>query len=696
MPRDREYFSEWDGWAERWVEPNDTYVGDFHSTPQEGAQSVADWVISEIFDLTLANAGKGSSLPGYDIKYRNAYDMIQLSLAYHLKDNQLYECYANEIGEIEYYRVGDSAGGSSDIDEVYTIPSVAKVKPVDHVMIIGYDPPPRRVVGSEYNLFTFYNEYIQFDDSIDPDDIDYDTYPKYHAWADILGPEQCTYAKEGYIEYGDPSFDQERILVEADIIQPPYDNVVTYIYKMNIDWFEPGSTRVEFANRTPRYTVLDDMGNLLTRKWVENNKYVSEFCRGDQEPTDDEIRTHGVQLPDSDNRKFLGVREVYIYGYRVERIHLDYYVEGNERVKGPNTFLIDVNTTLAEPFRLSRGDDYIVVKDPESATGHYKIIFPCNIHPDYVEYFGGLAEGEVDVRISPASIYTDTETDVLVRKNILDIFNPEPTVEGVLKDGTTKADNSTQLNVSIFPMGEGQSGYVVEKLVVVYDWDNPCVALYDENNQVTLANMQNVSVTFYPIIMHDARAPIAYDGQLLDPASVLPDYDVNTVQNLETELYSRAFNELSQGDIKMTLPFIDADAALSISTNLRDLVNTSEGQQATIVCNPGSEPRLGADVGNGMVINSIDYSFQDSSQYLISIQAGPMWLGMSGWDTAVYQNKTERLQLEGVVIGTYDNNHKCQVDIQQIGVMECINGTRDIIEKGDRVTVSIYNNPVTM
>jgi hypothetical protein len=132
-----------------------------------------------------------------------------------------------------------------------------------------------------------------------------------------------------------------------------------------------------------------------------------------------------------------------------------------------------------------------------------------------------------------------------------------------------------------------------------------------------------------------------------------------------------------------------------MSNNLLDLANTSEGIQATITCNPGSEPRLGADVGDGMVINSIDYSYQDSSQYLISIQAGPMWLGASGWDTSVYQNKTERLQLEGIVIGTYDNNHKCQVEIQQIGVMECINGTRDIIEKGDRVTVTVHNNPVT-
>jgi hypothetical protein len=44
MPRDREYFSDWDNWAEKWVLPNETYVNDFHTAPLEGDQSVADWV----------------------------------------------------------------------------------------------------------------------------------------------------------------------------------------------------------------------------------------------------------------------------------------------------------------------------------------------------------------------------------------------------------------------------------------------------------------------------------------------------------------------------------------------------------------------------------------------------------------------------------------------------------------------------
>jgi hypothetical protein len=69
-------------------------------------------------------------------------------------------------------------------------------------------------------------------------------------------------------------------------------------------------------------------------------------------------------------------------------------------------------------------------------------------------------------------------------------------------------------------------------------------------------------------------------------------------------------------------------------------------------------------------------------------------MGISGWDTSIYQNKTERLQLEGIVTGVDISQTKCQVKVDQLGVMDCINGSKEILEKGDRVAVTIHNNPV--
>ena len=68
---------------------------------------------------------------------------------------------------------------------------------------------------------------------------------------------------------------------------------------------------------------------------------------------------------------------------------------------------------------------------------------------------------------------------------------------------------------------------------------------------------------------------------------------------------------------------------------------------------------------------------------------------MSGWDTTLYQNQTVQLQREGVVTNVYPNNMKCQVNLGDLGMMECINSTKDVLERGDRVSVTIYNNPIS-
>ena len=102
------------------------------------------------------------------------------------------------------------------------------------------------------------------------------------------------------------------------------------------------------------------------------------------------------------------------------------------------------------------------------------------------------------------------------------------------------------------------------------------------------------------------------------------------------------------------------------------------------------------EVIDGKTINSINYSYQDSSQYLISVQAGPKWQGIGGWDSSVYQNKTERVQLEGVVSYVYPNNMDCLVQLERMGLLECVNGQTDPLEVGDTVKVTVYNNPISV
>jgi hypothetical protein len=156
-------------------------------------------------------------------------------------------------------------------------------------------------------------------------------------------------------------------------------------------------------------------------------------------------------------------------------------------------------------------------------------------------------------------------------------------------------------------------------------------------------------------------------------------------------------NGLEKGDIKLTLPFLDEQGVIDVSKWLFDIISNDTGKQTTHILSPRSDPPiLGSAYGeHGGVINSIDYSYQDGSQYLITVNTGPKWIGSSGWETALYQHKTERVQMEGIVLAVAANNFTCTVKLEQLGVIECINNSRDILEQGDRVRVTIHNNPVT-
>jgi len=707
-------FHEWDKLAENWITTEESFDQDFPTKPFDPASrtysSVAEWVVEVIFGLTVSNdsAGKGSTLPGYDIKSRDAYQMIQLSLATELAEGtgHLVECYADGNGVVHFYTIGETRSNVLGSQIFYKINTSTLSKRCDNVLVLGYDPPPKRYTGESFNLFTFKNSIQKgWSTALDTaltDDKESVPYPIYHTWGEILGPEQCPYYKEGYIEYGDTFFDHNLVLQKMNIIDSSkFETVSTYIYKIHVPWFEQASTNIKFGNTTPKFIELKgtggnpDFGKLQERTWQTTTKYIASLCRDGKEPEAD----RGKRLPRSNERKFLGVREVYIHGYKLKQIREDYYGSGNDRIPGGSNFQIDLDSALAEPFRLTRGQDYVILDDPDDRE-YKRIVFSANIHPDYVENFGGSIDGTIKatVRVSPASIY---DPDTKGRVEFIDLYDPNETYTGRLKDGETVVNNQPDGlpfsgPVTIFPINEGQSGYIVEKIVVIYDWDNPCIAVHDEENKVTKENLRLITVDVYPMIVRDEKPPISWthggQTELLDPTEIIPDYEVATIEDLDSTTYARAFTSLETGDIKITLPFLDANECMIVSKFIYDMQNEVI-KQTNYICSPDSEPVLG-ELIDGKTINSIDYSYQDSSQYLISVNAGPMWMGISGWDTSIYQNKTEQIQLKGIVTGVDTNQIKCQVMIEQIGVMDCINASKEILEKGDRVAVTIHNNPV--
>lgn len=717
MPRDYEYFYEWDGLAEQWITSEDSFDQDFPSQPQDPGTSLATFVIEDVFGLTVHgdDRAKGGYLPGYDVVNRDAYQVVQLSLATELSDEKLVECYADGEGVVHFYNIGVNTSNISS-DVLYSINTGTLVKPCDNVMVIGYDPPPKRYSGPEFDMLTFANTmpdnyYYKYLPEYDQDK---GNYPIYHVLGStsLLGPEGCKWFKKGYIEYAEPGIDHEGWLIEQGVYDPKnYEAIASYMYKVEVGFYKQGSTSVSFANTTPKYVELKDQGDsptigkLQKRNYRGRQQYVSDYCLEDQTPDADT----GVRLPRSNERKFLGVREVYIYGYYLTQILPDYFRSGDDRVSGPGEFIAALDTRMSQPFKLTQGEDYLITKDPTD-DDYYRIVFSCNVSPTYIDKFGGsLIEGLYNTwyRIAPSSLYLKNDEGDLWPAGFVSIaadpYDSDYRIDGYLRDGRTEEgtyDNQTTYNVTIFPMNEGQSGYVVKKVIVVYEWDNPCIAIEDQENTVTEDNLRNdFKFSFYPIINRDVEKPVALvktgssTAQLLDRQEIVPDYDDTTVQNLNSTEYARAFAALESGDIKITLPFLDGDGCKSVAQYIKELQNEVV-ESTTYVCDPEAEPVLG-EVIDGKTINSIDYSYQDSSQYLISVQAGPVWRGISGWDTAVYQNQTTQLQREGIVINVYPDNMKCQVDLGDLGIMECINNTKDVLEKGDRVSITVYNNPVS-
>jgi hypothetical protein len=712
---ENQLFYEWEGLAEKWLTTEQSFDSDYPSKPQDLGTSLAAHIVEKVFELTLdpGSKNKGSYLPGYDVQNREAYQMIQLSLAEELSNQEFIECYADENGIVKFYTVGKTA---SDIgsDVLYSISSAEIKQKCDNVIVEGYDPPFKKFTRGPYDLFTFAQTYYT-PEIIDRASTKYDPllfkYPFKYSIGDMMGPEYCKYYKEGYIVYGDPGFTDPRKVSGPGRVydHKAFEEVIEWIHEINIPFYKQGSTTVSFEGKSPIYKEIPNFGKLQNRIWRDNQQYIPALCQTFQDITDPDV---GVLLEDSDSPKFLGVKEVIIFGYQLKNIQIDEYVDSAGKIqKGPADFVVDIDSMQHEPLRLTQGDDYLVMKD-KGNSGKYRLIFSANVSPNYITKFGGKNTTVTKIRVSPTAVFGKKVSEPPTCEGGTKIrgFFDLLSCTGWARDGKSPLATRTVYEAIIYCTGEGTTGYAMNpkigKIFVVYDWDAPCVHLTDLEDSISAASLGAVSINIYPIIQKDLPRPIAMCSKgnlsMLDPRQGIPDSDAGTIENLTTSPYQRAMDGLENGDIRVTFPFMACDtnpwedcALLKNTAKFIYELQNEVVESTTYTCNPEAKPVLG-EVIDGKTINSIDYSYQDASQYMISVQAGPVWQGFGGWDQSIYQNKTERAQLEGVVRSVNTANRSCLVQLEQIGYLECINGTSDILETGDVVKVTAYNNPVSI
>jgi len=627
---------------------------DFPSTPRDNFQekfgytSVAEWVIRRVFGLSvIGSTYRGGSLPGYNIESRDAYQMVQLSLATELVHSTnnvpcLVECYATSDGEVEFYRVGSTGLGS--FKYLYKAAGAELQPKCDNVMVDGYDPPPKRYSAGREDLFTFGGKW-----------------PTYWLPGEIFPMCEEAFAKEGWIEYADPRIGNLAVMKEKGVFDPKkYESIITYVYGIEVPFFDPATVSVSFSTQTSRYEELNGFGDLHEFTWVDQkDTYVPARCL----EVEDVGPFDGVSIPEADDDKFLGVQEVIIYGYAINDIAID------PQSKDPETgdytrFLVNLDTMIPETFTLSRGTDYIVVGD--------RIVFACNVYPSYITKYGGnIGEKRFVFRVHKRSIF-----------------------DGKLKDGVTEVFSDDVFSAAVFPLGQGQRAYGVEKVVIRYSWDNHQMYFKSIDNIIDRAALEGVAAEFYPIIMRNLPPPRAVNGELLDPSEIITDLYPETVENISGKDYIRSMASLEAGDIRVTMPFANGAECKTISNAIKSIQNDVV-PDIVYTCSPDSEVELGRRLPDGNYVNSIDYSYQDGSQYLISVHAGPLWYGIGSWDQAIYKMRTDRVSLEGVIIGIGVNNTEATVQIDSIGAMTCVNGCQGVLSVGDRVQVAVYNNPVS-
>ena len=235
---------------------------------------------------------------------------------------------------------------------------------------------------------------------------------------------------------------------------------------------------------------------------------------------------------------------------------------------------------------------------------------------------------------------------------------------------------------------------------VAVELDRPSVHVNDPaGNAVSLANA--LEVGYQPIVVTDEPAPVAYNmggnSSLVDHTKDLYDSDPSTVQAVPSSLVgSMAWlqTQTAGKSVDISLPFATANQCKEVAATIYNARNENLTSY-NIVCGPEAEPVLGASVpGFEGRINRISESFQDSSSYTINVNIGPTFVGTKGFNSPVWQRKTENVSRQGIITWSAGDGINYRVKVQGLGVYHAINKTLAAYNPGEKVSCTIYNNPV--
>ncbi len=394
------------------------------------------------------------------------------------------------------------------------------------------------------------------------------------------------------------------------------------------------------------------------------NNTIPDITTGVELVIPDTLRFTDIRNNEVD--KFKSVEDVYVIGMEIADIRgippdkpssLD-----TNPAKGSGMPRIKITKTYAQCWKLSLGLEYVVGYTDTPTNKQVYIIFADNSRS-----------------MDPIKISSDQVTSFVISNDSVWTNN-----------GTYKGEGM------ILPIGSTK-GILVNSMFVSVILDTPSVVVFHPDGKGNRAkNIANDLVyDMAALVSVEKPRPVAFNGSAIDMSAGMVDHDPTTTQSFSDTPYELALDAMNGGGMTINLSFLDEQGCIALSQTLQSYFGSGSGIETTYICGPEAEPELGGAGPSGGIINSINYSYQDSSSYTISVNCGPTILGdFSQIDGGPSPMRTEDISAVGTIIEDAGNHVNFKVKLDGYGVRQAINLSHHIIRVGDQVACSVHNNPV--
>ncbi len=631
-----------------------TYWEDFFPTNVTKLQGTGGSVAIQVLDKfgisVVEGATDGSDLPGMDIKNMQASQALNISLAAEIIDDGLKEVYINGAGTAEFVTIGENT--AEDLDVRYTIPSSTLKSPIDLVIVRGYDPPVRRWLGNEVNYLKDKVIYGVPDDVIN----------------NVCGGGLLL--KTAYITFDDlvlTSTYQEVTGYETSGggALSHFDNHTGFIFKIDND--NPDTVSWSVSNTTRQFIdistgLLDVLMDYYGDSAGDNAgcwAYTIEGgCSSETKIGPFRHPDAGI-LDENDNpmqmNDFESVARVFFLG---------------REIISASAFLSETTLSVRHEKSIMEvpSDDWTSSgeTDPNSSDfGKISICFKRVVHTNESALYA----------LSKRTINTYSFYD---------------------QAGNFVSSSPSSAGEWIVDFAGKRMGWVVEKMWLEVIRNKPCIVVNDEAGNA-LAAAGKLNITAYPVFTSDNPAPIGTaegdTGVLFDQEEGFIDSNPTTLQEW-TETSDFILEAKRIGNVvEVNLPFLEEGEVADAAAEIWKLYDESNNIQVkTFVCGPGTDVNLGDSYGDG-IINSIEYSYQDSSSYNVTITTGPKLERALGLSQSIFQLETEEVNTSGIITQIAGNGSTYTIHTPRFGSLPAYNGTIEDFQVGDKVNITMHNHP---